>query len=443
MVMKVRGMDLFAMGQALCRQQWVWNKDKNKYVEDEPETKQNQAEWEAYIRLPCVYDLEPPKQQQGGGAGQPAQPQPGPEPLKPDLTRIEKPDSRVLSGALAANGDLDTLRKDKGLQPFGAHAVFNTTTSVGFSAELLRGALRSDPKDKRVRMKALDAALAAAGFDGKEKKDLCLVRRWMAKAGHDETAIKALGCDNRVMLTLGREDFVCPCNVTDDEPVELDRMTSKELVRLVAESILGLDGARSGSGTTEPAAGLLAGRSTIGVLRPETRELPDKECAAHASANDVREHFAFKWSEIVGIRDAMRKLWIPKVIEERVLNSLALFNEGIKDNFLFSSFLELRGYLDRICQTILGPAGLPPSRGGVSPDYWAEQLGKMLDQFEAGWRNRTHGGWRLGEVSDFNFEFKGGIQQLVSAFHGATQKLMWHFTGLNDALAVVTGKPGI
>jgi hypothetical protein len=179
------------------------------------------------------------------------------------------------------------------------------------------------------------------------------------------------------------------------------------------------------------------------VLRPETRELPDKECAAHASANDVREHFAFKWSEIVGIRDAMRKLWIPKVIEERVLNSLALFNEGIKDNFLFSSFLELRGYLDRICQTILGPAGLPPSRGGVSPDYWAEQLGKMLDQFEAGWRNRTHGGWRLGEVSDFNFEFKGGIQQLVSAFHGATQKLMWHFTGLNDALAVVTGKPGI
>jgi len=39
----------------------------------------------------------------------------------------------------------------------------------------------------------------------------------------------------------------------------------------------------------------------------------------------------------------------------------------------------------------------------------------LNDGFEFAWRNRFHAGWRIGEMADFNLEYKGSIQQFVSA----------------------------
>jgi hypothetical protein len=422
-VMQVRDMDLLDMGQTLSRQQWKWDALQNMYVRDDEETRKNRAEWDQFIKLPFAYDLHP--QDDGSYVAW-------------DDRSLSSQIEKVSSSRLADPGtDVSQLRNDRNMRPYGTHVVFNTTTGVGFSTSLFEDAL-SRPVGERLEV--LRRGIADAGIDTTDS--LCVLRRWMAKAGHDRTALNALRGDapDGFLLTLGREDFVYPCNLDAHGPsVAFRAATSAEIVELVATGILNV--ARHAGSDTENAAGLLAGRSTLGIIAPGNRDdggtgvVPE----THSSANDLRNLYAYAWKEILQVFRNLKKLQIPKVVVERVLNAIALYNEGIQDNFLFSSFLELRGYLEFLVDYVATLAEKPQGH----PGDWAEEIGEMLERFEEGWQNRFHGGWRLGEISDFNMEFKGGVQQLVSAFHGAFQRLVWYYTGKSDALAVVTGQPGI
>jgi hypothetical protein len=154
----------------------------------------------------------------------------------------------------------------------------------------------------------------------------------------------------------------------------------------------------------------------------------------------ARHQFVFDWLWIGDLHKLLEKLRIPKVVAERVTHAVALYNDGIQDKFLFGSFLELRPYLDRI-EHFLNE--IPGWTRALPADQVCETLGQLVDNFEKGWRNRFHAGWRQGDVSDFNLEFKGGIQQLATAFNGAFRLLSWYFADDLDVLTIVTGRPGI
>ena len=106
---------------------------------------------------------------------------------------------------------------------------------------------------------------------------------------------------------------------------------------------------------------------------------------------------------------------------------------------MFGGSLELTRYVQRISGVIDGFANEPPDKRSV--DNVAEEIGNLTDNFERGWRNRFHASWRHGEITDYNLEFKGGIQHVASAFHGAYQRLSWFLSGDEHVLAVVSGQP--
>jgi hypothetical protein len=175
----------------------------------------------------------------------------------------------------------------------------------------------------------------------------------------------------------------------------------------------------------------------------------------------------------------LEKLRAPQVVTERLLNVCALLAEGLEDQFLVSSMLELLPYMQEVRRRMSSADFSSPARPGSAPSSAdigaffgkacsearegratdldakfspspgetsqsvAKYLKDLADAFELAWHNRFRVGWRLGDVSDFNLEYKGGIQQLASAFDGAYKSLSLALAGTNRVIAIVTSDPEI
>ncbi len=447
-IMQVRSLTLLDMGLLLYRTQKGKREaaGKNYYDVDDPRTTTLcQQEWDTFVGLGQVYELAPVN----------ARITAADEAVRRQYQTLgqEKLDALVRCRCSAP----EEYYKQTGTMlkpPYGTHVLYNTATTLGFSAHLLRQPLEKmyATGDNQPNLEAALTALCSQDSPLNQvatKDEVCAIRRWMTKAGHDMVAIDALrgstvrnACD--FAPTPGRFDFIYPCEYdpgSENQPGTLKFKTtsSRQLIEEMVVQRLRVNQWRSTQGkvANEPNPGMLSVYTTV-ALPPENpmeQALP----AGHCNADEVRAHFAYTKREVAEILQHLKALSASKVLTGRVLNALALFNEGIRDNFLFSSFLELRPYTERIVKLIRSQA----EKGDENPADISDELNKLVDNFEIGWRNRFFGGWRLGEVTDFNLEFKGGIQQLASAFHGAYRMLSWYFTRDLSALAVVAGWPSI
>jgi len=133
--------------------------------------------------------------------------------------------------------------------------------------------------------------------------------------------------------------------------------------------------------------------------------------------------------EIRAVDRAMRRLRVPKVLIHRILNVYANFNDGTLDRNLYASFAELRPFLERVSLELVAESRA--AQRTVSHEELCRRIRKWCGNFERAYRNRFHNSERMGEITDFNFEFKGGIQQVVTAFDAAYK-----------ALSSVLGSPG-
>jgi len=379
-------------------------------------------------------------------------------------------DFRELS-KLGPTGYLESAIRAELLQypPFGTHVIFNTTTTMGFDAELMEDALKTAALTGRLAEEEIRNLLEKSKIDDSSKKrdQLVLFRNWAAKAGHQAAALQ-MGDDGGdpgidFVDVAGRFDYTQHCDWNERSGLAFKGMTSRQVVHTMLTDFVAahlhrdsIEARRladrnwrerdivtgSGGELSEKVAGRRSVQSALGFM-PGPRmlrhigEVP--HLPGHVTANSFRKRFCLE-SGIAEIDGLLKQLMVPRVVSDRVLNAIALYNDGIRDNFLFGSFLELGPYVHRI-QRCLEQALKPDHI--CEPAGLALQLSSMVDNFELGWRNRHHGGWRLGEVSDTNLEFKGGVQQLVSAFHIAFQNLSWLFTGDHETLAVVAGAPGI
>jgi hypothetical protein len=476
-------------------------------------------------------------------------------------------------------------------QPFGSHVTFNTTTTLGFSAQILERAygrlkphlaVNAASKDRTWwadRDAVVEKQLDRARLEKKNRDRVYLVRHWTKKAGHTDSVIAALNPkgapDRGFAMSSGRRDFWFEC--TRGRKLGFDKVSSREVVRRVLTSSLDVTRwAAKHPSAGEESAGVLGVISTLGFQMPSVPS-PRATLLGHACADQFRKGFVLGLGQIeAALQHSIRPMRIPKVTAEALLNATALYNQGVEDNFLFSSFLELGPYVRRIWERLLAhsryflsPEDFAPGTilGGIADrlnvavpgpvvswvtsklsrstrlllqEYQAgdgcsaelavalaadlnrllsstellthlklvfggsateteislpvdalgaldvmdtnrrllninfgsgSALGKngervetgadsdkrrslslsrfaggfsqMVSNFETGWRNRYHGGWGLGDVSDFNLEFKGGVQQLTTAFDGAYKRLSWYFTGDSRTLAVITGTPGV
>jgi hypothetical protein len=452
-VSAVRTMDLLDVARGLYRERY---KGPGKTVPDQDTRDSYRREWVALRAMTSVY---------GSLSGK--RPDDMPKQTWDDIRSYLSAPVHDLQPADVKGRwprETDLIEACRQVKPYATHVFFNTTTTLGYWAGFVRAVLDHLPKDAAiadVHVKAarevLDQMLRKRNGDAVPSSEdvLFVIRRWIAKAGHDLGAIAALnGAEtNRYALTPGKEDFVFPC----DDAVAAVRgrhvpatafghMSSADIVRMIGEQMLNLVQWRCRNRQYgEQAAGLLAVRTTVGIPTAESAHEADGLSPGHATADSARTNKAVGWAEIRRVGRDLTLLRVPKVVAARVQNAIALYNDGIRDNFLFSSFVELRRYIRGIVQYVGARAG-DWRKGHWDRDQSrdvAQTLNQMVDNFEIGWRNRFHGGWRLSDLSEFTLEFQGGIQQLSSTFHGAYQRLSWYFTGDMAVLATVTGEPGI
>lgn len=125
----------------------------------------------------------------------------------------------------------------------------------------------------------------------------------------------------------------------------------------------------------------------------------------------------FSHVDLNQLRKDLDACHVSKVLKERTLKMYGTFNNGITDLLFFNYFIELKGYLENIRKRIgyyrqnIG--------NGISLEDFHTWINRMIRNFEQAYFNRFHHNSRILNISDFNLEYNGGIQQLISAYDAA------------------------
>ena len=123
--------------------------------------------------------------------------------------------------------------------------------------------------------------------------------------------------------------------------------------------------------------------------------------------------FSYKQADIDYVKEYLYKLHVSKVVRERILRMYVNFNSGIQDPIMYIYFIDLRPLLDKL-QFMLK---LHSESFNLELDIALLHtfLLDIAQIFEQAYSNRFHQSHTVNEISDFNLDFNGGIQQIVSA----------------------------
>jgi len=244
--------------------------------------------------------------------------------------------------------------------------------------------------------------------------------QWSVRPGHLGSSIEELGQRNQseVATCVGRGDlFEQARNLTTRQ------MIQQVLASLDAESLPRHAKRRQ----TMPA---MAG----GVVQSLTLERTNGE---YVEAD--LSLMSFTVEEITAIQDRLRAVWAPKILTAKVLNAFTNYNDGILDPALYGYFVELLPLMKLIQQTVFDWYEAPQK---VDLGLVCATLEKVTDNFERAYRNRFYNSYRMGDITDFNLDFKGGIQQLITSFDAA-YKAICSELGRPESFVYVAGSPGV
>ena len=282
-----------------------------------------------------------------------------------------------------------------------AHLFADSETTLGFDASILT-----------------DDGSGAAKIDSGDRIEL--FSRWFVKPGHLSQAGKLLaGRDlNSLKMTLGRGDLV--------EPQLPSASTKAQLTRYLH---------RFGETALH---NIMLNRYTV-AMSPSVpwSELPEPT-NDHPAFTDRIRNLRVPIERIKELEVELRSCGTPKILALRVLNMFANFNDGLLDRNLYAFFWELQPFMDDVLAHVRQATG--GYDGGVAE--WCSELQRITQNFELAYRNRFHNSHRLGEITDFNVDFKGGIQQLVAAFDGAF-KAVASVVGNDHSFVSVSGESGV
>lgn len=150
----------------------------------------------------------------------------------------------------------------------------------------------------------------------------------------------------------------------------------------------------------------------------------------------IKEQVSFKLAELAEIKENLQHCKVSRVIREKVMNMYVNFNDGIQDPNLYTFFIELRPFLEKV-RTDIAYYAESDDYPEVNKISWL--LDDIVDQFEKAHKNRFQQSYVMSEVTDFNIEFNGGIHQLVSTFDGAYKAISEPLEDNNISFAYVTG----
>ncbi len=301
------------------------------------------------------------------------------------------------------NGDFDIN---------AAHLFENSETNFGFDFEIFD---ELDPSNKATPFL----------FEKIDKFDEVFVNcRHFIKPGHIKKAINVLNCKDKdkARISIGRGDYSFP------EYKEKSHLT-KQMIKNILKPF---------------------GNKELKYHIIQSYTIPEIECSLKGLKKISPDHFYFSEhlrslqfgvEDISAVQNKLRALGIPKILTAKILNIFSNFNDGILDRSLYIFFLELRPFIKSIKETI----NMYYLKKGESYNikvFMDNILEPMTDSFERAYRNRFHNSYRMGEITDFNIEFKGGIQQLVTCFDSA-YKAICSKLGNPHSFAFVSGDAGV
>lgn len=135
----------------------------------------------------------------------------------------------------------------------------------------------------------------------------------------------------------------------------------------------------------------------------------------------------FSHQELIELRKDLDACRVSKVLKERTLKMYGTFNDCITDLLFFNYFIELKGYLEGIRIRI--HKYLDTVSENTSLEDFHVWLNRMIRNFEQAYYNRFHHSSRMRNISDFNLEYNGGIQQLISAYDTAYKAILKEWLG--------------
>lgn len=290
-----------------------------------------------------------------------------------------------------------------------AHVFADSDTVLGFDFRIF-------DKDKDKREKPL------ARVD--KTDEIEILSRWFIKPGHLGKARAVLVENHETRLAFGRGDLLANPMTMDEQGQRKPLTNTADCLRVFVDA----------SCDSRLAGHVLQRHTTmLAAARPDLEEVPED----HICFTDSLKQLHFTIQQLAAIEDGLRKRGTPKILALKVLNMYANFNDGLLDRNLYGFFAELLPFMLDLDAAVRSEHVLAPDT-----TQWSWMLQRRLENFELAYRNRFYNSHRLGEVADFNVDFKGGIQQLVSAFDAA-YKAIASAVGDDHSFVSVTGEPAV
>lgn len=139
----------------------------------------------------------------------------------------------------------------------------------------------------------------------------------------------------------------------------------------------------------------------------------------HPKPKLYKGRLVFSPSILIGLRKNFNKANISKLLRERVMKMYNNYNSCISDPMYFSSFTDLVGFM-----ITLASESLDYCKGDYQSSIdFNEWMNVCVESFEQAYFNRFHQSTRINEIPEFNIEWNGGIQQILSSLDCAFKEL--------------------
>lgn len=263
-----------------------------------------------------------------------------------------------------------------------AHVFLHTTTTLGFDLAMFN----RNSTFECERVSAADA--------------ISWSTRFYTKSGHlrENARIVAGSAATSIDIAVGKGDFWMPRQASG---------TSRDLV----ESIVDASRAASSSACTVP----VSGRHTLfgcSAALPQQPSINQPATASHyPSLTRLAPALLIPEEDISETRELCRRACVARASSRRLLSMLSVYNDAMMDTLMLASFTELLPYIEFVRSSIE-----QATSHGTNPGRF---INTAASHFEHAYRNRFRSGHRLGDVSDYEIDFKGSVQQLLSGLDAA------------------------
>jgi hypothetical protein len=153
------------------------------------------------------------------------------------------------------------------------------------------------------------------------------------------------------------------------------------------------------------------------LLDKNCKEIDQKQ---HPEIN-IGDVLRIKSEKLNKLRFDMQQTNVSKLLRERIMKMFNNYNSSIADTLFFVNFIDLFEFMKKLLHEVEQYAKGNDPRSLQEFQKW---LNDNIGNFEQAYYNRFHQSSRMREMTDFNIEWNGGIQQILSPLDTVYKELL-------------------